>query len=173
MDRIHRHKRRLYPCPDVEGRQKIPAIQSEQEDLPVHLSNIRIGNVTAGVHQASENHSGMVKAAMCQNAHLLGRLDDLHRVSRTGLDAFRDDHHATPEARMGHQFREVRPNTQPGLPVSGNALQHSTVHSGAPAENASSQFISTEWPTPSSQPLICTGCWARWCLWQCWYVMEG
>ena len=42
-----------------------------------------------------------------------------------------------PAARMGHQFREVGPNTQPGLPIPWNAVQHSTVHIGAPAENAS------------------------------------
>ena len=37
----------------------------------------------------------------------------------------------------------------------------------------SSWFISTGWPTPSSQPAICTGCWPWWCLWQHLYVMEG
>ena len=48
MDRIHRHKRRLSPCPDAQGCEKLPAIQSEQEDLPVHLSTIRIGISTLG-----------------------------------------------------------------------------------------------------------------------------
>ena len=84
MDRIHRHKRCLSPYPDAQGCQNVPAIQSEQEDLPVH------------------------------------------------------------------QFREVRPNTQPGLPVSGNAFQHSTVHSGAPAENASQGPVSSS--TLDDQP---------------------
>ena len=37
---------------------------------------------------------------------------------------------------MDHQFREVWPITQPGLPIPWNAVQHETVHSGAPAENA-------------------------------------
>ena len=79
---------------------------------------------------------------------------------------------------MGHQFREVRPNTQPGLPVSRNALQHATVHSGSQWHpcwkciSRSSQFNSTGWPTLSSQHAISTGCWAWWCLWQRWYVVE-
>ena len=53
---------------------------------------------------------------------------------------------------MDHQFREVRPNTQPGLPVSGNALQHLTVHSGAPAENVSQGPVSSS--TLDAQPVI-------------------
>ena len=44
---------------------------------------------------------------------------------------------------MGYQLREVRPNTKSGLPVSGNAFQHSTVYSGAPAENASQGPVSS------------------------------
>ena len=35
----------------------------------------------------SKTHSGVVKTAKCQAAHLLGRLADLGRVSRTGPDA--------------------------------------------------------------------------------------
>ena len=90
----------------------------------------------------------MVEAARCQAARLLGQLADLRRVSRTGPDAFRDDHRATPEARMGYQLREVRPNTKWGVPVSGNAFQHSTVYSGsgAPAENASQDPALDEQP---------------------------
>ena len=44
---------------------------------------------------------------------------------------------------MGYQLREVRPNTKPGLPVSGNAFQYSTVYSGAPVENVSQGPISS------------------------------
>ena len=69
--------------------------------------------------QASKTHSGVVKTAKCQAAHLLGRLADLGRVSRTGPDACPDDHLINAEARMGYQFREVRSNAEPGLPVSG------------------------------------------------------
>ena len=115
----------------------------------------------------------MVEAARRQAARLLGQLADLCRVSRTGPDAFRDDHRATPEARMGYQLREVRPNTKSGVPVSGNAFQHWTVYSGAPAENASQGPVSTGWATPSSQQEIYAGCWAWWCSWQRWYVVEG
>ena len=127
MDHILRCKRRLSPCSDAQGSQDVPVIQSEQKDPPVHLSTIQIGNVTKGVPQASKTHSGVVKTAKCQAAHLLGRLADLGRVSRTGPDACPDDHLINAEARMGYQFREVRSNAEPGLPVSGNALKHLTV----------------------------------------------
>ena len=81
-------------------------------------------------------------------------LDDwlTHTVSRTGPDAFQDDHRATPEARMGYQLRKVRPNTKPGLPVSGNAFQHSTVYIGAPAENASQGPVSSS--ALDEQPIV-------------------
>ena len=79
MDSIHRHNRCLASCPNAQGRQKVPAIQSEQEDLPVHLSTFRIGNISR-VHQATETRSSMVEAAKCQAAHLLGRLADPHSL---------------------------------------------------------------------------------------------
>ena len=44
---------------------------------------------------------------------------------------------------MGYQLREVRPNTKSGRQVSGNAFQHSTVYSGATAENASQDPVSS------------------------------
>ena len=72
MDHILRCKRRLSPCSDAQGRQDVPVIQSERKDPPVHLSTIQIGNVTKGVPQASKTHSGVVKTAKCQAAHLLG-----------------------------------------------------------------------------------------------------
>ena len=102
-----------------------------------------IGNVSSRVHQAIKTRSSMVEAARCQAARLLGRLADPRRVSRTGPEAFRDDHLHNPDTRMGCQLREVRPNTKPGLPVSGNAFQHSTVYSGAPAENASQGLVNS------------------------------
>ena len=79
MDCIHRHKRCLASCPNAHGCQKVPAIQSEQEDLPVHLSTFRIGNISR-VHQATKTRSSMVEAAKCQAAHLLGRLADPHSL---------------------------------------------------------------------------------------------
>ena len=109
------------------------------------------GLAPSRVHQATKTRSSMVEAARCQAARLLGQLADLRRFSRTDPDAFRDYHCATPDARMGYQLREVRPNTKSGVPVSGNAFQHSTVYSGAPAENAPQGPVSTGWATPSSQ----------------------
>ena len=53
---------------------------------------------------------------------------------------------------MGYQLREVRPNTKPGLPVSGNAFQHSTVYIGAPAENASQGPVSSS--ALDEQPIV-------------------
>ena len=128
MDCLHRHKRSLW-------RQKVLTIQGQQEDLPIHLSTLRIGNFTSRIYQASKASRSLVEAARCRATRLL--LADPCRVTKTGPTACRDDHHSFPAARMGHQFREVGPNTQPGLPIPWNAVQHSTVHIGAPAENAS------------------------------------
>ena len=128
MDCLHRHKRSLW-------RQKVLTIQGQQEDLPIHLSTLRIGNFTSRIYQASKASRSLVEAARCRATRLL--LADPCRVTKTGPTACRDDHHSIPAARMGHQFREVGPNTQPGLPIPWNAVQHSTVHIGAPAENAS------------------------------------
>ena len=46
-------------------------------------------------------------------------------------------------------------------------------NTGTPAENASQGPVSTGWATPSSQQEIYAGCWAWWCSWQRWYVVEG
>ena len=56
-----------------------------------------------------------VKKARYQAAHLLGRLADLCRYSRTGPAACPDDHQFAPVSRLDHQLREVRSDTQPGL----------------------------------------------------------
>ena len=65
-------------------------------------------------------------------------LADPCRYSRIGPTACPDDHQFAPVSRLDHQLREVRANTQSGLPVHRDAVQHSTIHSGAsrPAENA-------------------------------------
>ena len=39
--RSQRHKRRLSPCPDAQGRKKISAFCGQQASLPVHLSPLR------------------------------------------------------------------------------------------------------------------------------------
>ena len=56
-----------------------------------------------------------VKKARYQPTHLLGRLADLCRYSRTGPAACPDDHQFAPVSRLDHQLREVRSDTQPGL----------------------------------------------------------
>ena len=76
MDRLHRHKRWLSPCPDAQGRQKVPAIQGQQEDVPIHLSTLRIVNFTSRIYQASKTSLSLVKAAKCQATCLLGQLAD-------------------------------------------------------------------------------------------------
>ena len=53
---------------------------------------------------------------------------------------------------MGYQLREVRPDTKPGLPVSGKAFQHSTVYTGALAENASQGPVSSS--ALDEQPIV-------------------
>ena len=67
----------------------------------------------------------------------LRRLADQSRYSGTGQTARPDDHQGTPVSRMDHQLREVRPHPKSGLPVHRDAVQHSTIHSGAPAKDAS------------------------------------
>ena len=154
------------------GPSKVPAIQSEQEDLPVHLSTLRIGKFTGGIHQTPKTCRGLVKAERCQAACLLGWLADPCRVSRTGPAAFRDDHQATPEARMGHQ---LRPNTARTFSFweCTSTLNSSQWHPCRRCVWRSSQFINTGWPTQSSLLPIYTGCLTCWFWWQCWYVLEG
>ena len=47
------------------------------------------------------------------------------------------DHQCAPVTRLDHQLREIRPHSKSGLPVHRDAVQHSTIHSGAPTEDAS------------------------------------
>ena len=69
-----------------------------------------------------------------------------------GPAACPDDHQSGPVSRLDHQLREVRPNTQPGLPGHTDAVQHLTVHSGAPAEDATQSPVRS--PTLDDQPVI-------------------
>ena len=82
-------------------------------------------------------HPVIIETVRCQAARLLGRLADPCRYSRTGPTACPDDHQCTPVSHLDHQLWEVRSNTLSGLPVHRDAVQHSTIHIGAPAENAS------------------------------------
>ena len=137
VDSLHRHSRRLSPCPDAQGCKKVSSFCGQQACLPIHLSNLWIGNFTSGVHQAFTPSCSSVKTARCEAAHLLRRLADLCRYSRTGPTACPDDHQCAPVSRLDHQLREFRSNAKSRLPVHKDAVQHLTVHSGAPAEDAS------------------------------------
>ena len=108
------------------------------------------GHFTSGVHKATPTSRSAVKKARCQAARLLRRLADPCRYSRTGPVACPDDHQFAPVSRLDHQLREVRPYTQPGLRVHRDAVQHSTVHSGTPAEDASQSPVCSS--TLNDQP---------------------
>ena len=137
VDSLPRHLRRISPCPDAQGCKKVSAICGQQASLPIHLSTLRIGNFTLGVHQAFTPSHSSVKTARREAAHLLRQLADPCRYSRTGPIACPDDHQCVPVSRLDHQLQEVRPNSKSGLPVHRDAVQHSTVHSGTPTEDAS------------------------------------
>ena len=102
------------------------------------LSPLRVSNFSTRVHQAAAAHRCTVKAARCEATHLLRRLADQSRYSGTGQTACPDNHQCAPVSRLDHQLREVRPHSKSGrLPVHRDAVQYSTIHSGAPTEDAS------------------------------------
>ena len=115
---------------------RVSALCGQQESLPIHLSTLRIGNVTSWVHQALMTSHSAVKVTRCKATHLLRRLADLCGFSRTGAAACPDDHQGAPVSRLDHQLRQVRPHSKSGLPVHRDAVQHSTIHSGTPTEDA-------------------------------------
>ena len=78
-----------------------------------------------------------VKAARCEATRLLGRLADQSRYYRTGQTTCPDNHQGALVSRLDHQLREVRPHSKSRLPVHRDAVQHSTIHNGAPTEDAS------------------------------------
>ena len=85
----------------------------------------------------------LFEAARCEATRLLRRLADQSRYTGGSSTAFPDNHQGPPVSRMDHQLREVRPHTKSRLPVHWDAVQHSTLHSGAPAENASKGPVSS------------------------------
>ena len=137
VDSLHRHSRRLSPCPDAQGRKKVSAFCGQQASLPIHLSPLWIGHFTSGVHQAIAPSRSSVKTVRCEAARLLRQLADPRRNSRTGPTACPDGHQCAPVSWLDHQLRVVRSNAKSGLPVHRDAVQHLTVHNGAPAEDAS------------------------------------
>ena len=144
------HSQAVSPCPDAQGRKKVSAFCGQQASLPFHLSTLRIGNFTSGVHPAFTPDRSSVKTTRCEAAHLLRHLVDPCRYSRTGPTACPDYHQCAPVSQLDHQLREVRLHSKSGLPVHRDAVQHSIVHSGAPTEDASLSPVRS--PTLDDQP---------------------
>ena len=140
---VHRHTRCLSSCADASSCPQVSAFRGQQEGVPVHLSSVWTGNFSTGVHQAAETRRLSVEAARCEATRLLRRLADQSRYTRGSSTAFSDNHQGPPVSRMDHQLREVRPHTKSRLPVHWDAVQHSTLHSGAPAENANKGPVSS------------------------------
>ena len=92
--------------------------------------------LSTGVHQAAKTHRLAVEAARCEATRQLRRLADQGRYSGISSTARPDNHQGPPVSWLDHQLREVRPHSKSRLPVHWDAVQHSTFHRGAPAENA-------------------------------------
>ena len=131
VDGIDRHTWCLPSCSDAPGRPQVSTFCGQQESVPVHLSSIWAGDFSTRVHQAAAARRRAVKAARCEATRLLGRLADQSRYSGTGQTARPDNHQGAPVSRLDHQLREVRPHSKSRLPVHRDAVQHSTIHSGA------------------------------------------
>ena len=140
---VDRHTRCLSSCADASSCPQVSAFRGQQEGVPVHLSSVWTGNFSTGVHQAAETRRLSVEAARCEATRLLRRLADQSRYTGGSSTAFSDNHQGPPVSRMDHQLREVRPHTKSRLPVHWDAVQHSTLHSGAPAENANKGPVSS------------------------------
>ena len=136
MDGIDRHTRCLSSCADASGCPQVSAFCGQQEGVPVHLSSVWTGDFSTGVHQAAKTRRLAVEAARCEATRLLRRLADQGRYTGTSSTARPDNHQGPPVSWLDHQLRKVRPHTKSRLPVHWDAVQHSTFHSGAPAENA-------------------------------------
>ena len=140
---VDRHTRCLSSCADASSCPQVSAFRGQQEGVQVHLSSVWTGNFSTGVHQAAETRRLSVEAARCEATRLLRRLADQSRYTGGSSTAFPDNHQGPPVSRMDHQLREVRPHTKSRLPVHWDAVQHSTLHSGAPAENANKGPVSS------------------------------
>ena len=143
VDGVDRHTRCLSSCADASSCPQVSAFHGQQEGVPVHLSSVWTGNFSTGVHQAAETRRLAVEAARCEATRLLRRLADQGRYTGRSSTARPDNHQGPSVSRMDHQLREVRPHTKSRLPVHRDAVQHSTFHSGAPAENASKGPVSS------------------------------
>ena len=140
---VHRHTRCLSSCADASSCPQVSAFRGQQEGVPVHLSSVWTGNFSTGVHQAAETRRLAVEAASFEATRLLRRLADQGRYTGRSSTACPDNHQGPPVSWMDQQLREVRPHSKSRLPVHRDAVQHSTFHSGAPAENASKGPVSS------------------------------
>ena len=129
-------QRCLSSCADASSCLQVSAFRGQQEGVPVHLSSVWTGDFSTGVHRAAETRRLAVEAARCEATRLLRRLADQGRYTWRSSTARPDNHQGPPVSRLHDQLREVRPHTKSRLPVHRDAVQHSTFHSGAPAENA-------------------------------------
>ena len=132
---IDRYTRCISSCANASDCSQVSAFRGQQEGVPVHLSSIWTGDFSTGVHQAAATRHLAVKTARCEATRLLRRLADQGRYSGTGSTACPDNHQGAPVSWLDHQLREVRSHTKSRLPVHRDAVQHSTFHSGVPAEN--------------------------------------
>ena len=108
-------------------------------------------------------------------SRLLRRLADPCRYSRTGAIACPDSHQGAPVSQLDHQLREVGFHSKSRIPVHRDAVQHSANSLCRPYQRCvsrSSPFISTVWPTQTSQPAICTDYWVCLSSWLHWYNGE-
>ena len=87
---------------------------------------------------------------------LLRPLADPSELSRSGPTECQDDYLSSATSQLGHQLREVRPGAQPGLSVYRHAVQHVTVHCGAPAKNETQATVSSS-PAGSTSRLLING----------------
>ena len=104
VDGIDRHSRCLPSCFDASGRPQVSTLRGQQESVSVHLSSIWAGDFSTRVHQGAAARRHAVKAARCEASHLLGRLADQSRYSRTGQTACPDNHQGAPDSRLDHQL---------------------------------------------------------------------
>ena len=155
VDGIDRHTRCLPSCADASGRPQVSTLRGQQETEPVHWSSIWAGDFPTRVHQAAATRRHAVKAARCEATRLLGPPGDQSTYSGTGQTARPDNHQGAPVSQLDHQLREVRPHTKSRLPVHQDAVQHSTIHSGAPAEDAAKGPVRSsapdDWPEHHGQ----------------------
>ena len=135
VDGIVSHTRCLPSCSDAPGRPQVTTFRGQQES--VHLSSIWAGDFCTRVHKVATACRSAVKAARCEATRLLRRLADQSRYSETGQTARPDNHQGAPVSRLDHQLREVRPHSKSRLPVHRDAVQHSTIRSGALTEDVS------------------------------------